>query len=313
MTTTLLLVIGLVFLVTGAELLVRGGASLALRLRIRPLVVGLTVVAFGTSAPEMAVSVKSAIMGQGDVAVGNIIGSNIFNIAFILGLSALIYPLAIHGKLVRYDIPLMIGITVVAIVMLWDKSVSRWEGILLFSGLLLYTYLTFKLSARDEPDVQAEAEAEIPKRSGSIGADIAMVLVGLVGLVLGADWFVQGAIAVARYAGLSEAVIGLTIVAAGTSFPELATTVVAAVRRHADIAIGNVVGSNIFNILSILGVSAIVNPFTTQNILVSDNIIMLVFAVLLLPLAATGYILKRWEGGVLFAGYIMYIVYRLMN
>jgi cation:H+ antiporter len=313
MTTALLLIIGLVFLVTGAEFLVRGGASLALRLNIKPLVVGLTVVAFGTSAPEMAVSVKAAVMGQGDVAVGNIVGSNIFNIAFILGLSALICPLAIHAKLIRYDIPLMIGVTIVAIVMLWDKSISRWEGILLFAGLLIYTYLTFKLSARDESAVQAEAAAEIPRLNGSIGADIAMVLGGLAGLVLGADWFVQGAIAVARYAGLSEAVIGLTIVAAGTSLPELATTVVAAVRRHADIAIGNVVGSNIFNILSILGITAIVKPFSMQNILVSDIFIMLFFAVLLLPLAATGLILKRWEGGVLFAGYILYVIYRLMN
>lgn len=307
-----LLVIGLAALVVGAEWLVRGGASVALRFNIRPLVIGLTVVAFGTSAPELAVSIKASFAGQGDVAAGNVIGSNIFNVAAILGLSALIFPLAVHAKLIRYDIPLMIGITVIGMAMMWNQVLSRMEGLLLFSGLLTYTVLTFRLSARETGEVDAEASAELPKKHKSLLFDLAMITGGLIGLVVGADWFVRGAVAIARFAGLSEAVIGLTIVAAGTSLPELATSIVAAFRRHTDIAIGNIVGSNIFNILAILGLTGLIRPFSTQGILVADMFTMLGFALILLPLAATGFIIKRWEGAVLLAGYCGFIAYRLI-
>jgi len=306
-----LLLIGLVALVMGAEWLVRGGASVAQRFNIHPLVIGLTVVAFGTSAPELAVSIKASWAGQGDVAAGNVIGSNIFNIAAILGLSALIFPLAIHAKLIRYDIPLMILVNVIGIVMMWDRFLSRTEGWMLFAGLLVYTFLTFKLSNRETSAMADEAEAELPKKHKSLWIDIGMIAAGLAGLVAGADWFVRGAVQIARYAGLSEAVIGLTIVAAGTSLPELATSIVAAVRRHADIAVGNIVGSNIFNILAIMGITGMIRPFSTHGIYVSDAVVMMLFAIVLLPLAATGFVIKRWEGAVLLAGYVGYIMYRL--
>jgi len=306
-----LLFIGLVALVLGAELLVRGGASLALRFSIHPLVIGLTVVAFGTSAPELAVSLKASLAGQGDVAAGNVVGSNIFNIAAIIGLSALIYPLSIHAKLIRYDIPLMILITVVGMVMMWDRYLSRVEGLILFAGLLLYTFLTFKLSARETRAMENEAASELPKKHKSLLLDTGMIMGGLAGLVAGADWFVRGAVDIARYAGLSEAVIGLTIVAAGTSLPELATSIVAAVRRHADIAVGNIVGSNIFNVLAIMGITGLIHPFSANGIYVSDAMTMLFFSVILLPLAATGFVIKRWEGAILLAGYVGYIAYRL--
>ena len=309
--TAFWLVAGLVVLTAGAEFLVRGGAALALRLRIRPLVVGLTVVAFGTSAPELAVSIKAALAGQGDVAAGNVIGSNIFNIAAILGLSALILPLSVHAKLIRIDIPLMIGVTVVAIAMMWDRALSRMEGLILVASLLAYLWATFRFTSRETPAIEEEASAELPKPGRSVLLDIVMILGGLAALVIGADLFVRGAIALAQWFGLSEAVIGLTIVAAGTSLPELATSVVAAFRRHTDIAVGNVVGSNIFNLLAILGITGVIHPFSTQNILAVDSISMLLFAVLLFPLAATGFYLKRWEGAVLFGGYVVYIWYRL--
>jgi len=306
-----LLLIGLIALVIGAEWLVRGGASVALRFNIHPLVIGLTVVAFGTSAPELAVSIKASLAGQGDVAAGNVVGSNIFNIAAILGLSALIYPLTINAKLIRYDIPLMILVTVIGMVLMWDRFLSRTEGLVLFAGLLVYTYLTFKLSAREAKVITDEATAELPKKHKSLMLDIGMIAGGLVCLVVGADWFVRGAVQMARFAGLSEAVIGLTIVAAGTSLPELATSIVAAVRKHTDIAVGNIVGSNIFNVLAIMGITGLIRPFYTHGIHISDAVIMLVFAVLLLPLSATGFVIKRWEGAVLLIGYIGFIAYRL--
>jgi cation:H+ antiporter len=311
MMTAFWLVAGLLVLTAGAEFLVRGGAALALRLRIRPLVVGLTVVAFGTSAPELAVSIKAALAGQGDVAAGNVIGSNIFNIAAILGLSALILPLSVHAKLIRIDIPLMIGITVVAIALMWDKQLSRLEGVMLVIGLLVYIWATFRFTSRESAEVEDEASAELPKPGRSVLLEIVMIVGGLAALVIGADLFVRGAIALAEWFGLSEAVIGLTIVAAGTSLPELATSIVAAFRRHTDIAVGNVVGSNIFNLLAILGITGVIHPFSTQNILAVDSISMLLFAALLFPLAATGFYLKRWEGAVLFGGYVVYIWYRL--
>ncbi len=311
MTSVLLLVGGLIVLTFGAELLVRGGAALALRLKIRPLVVGLTVVAFGTSAPELAVSIKSALAGQGDVAAGNIIGSNIFNIAAILGLAALVFPLAVHAKLIRQDIPLMIAVTLVALFMMHDRAISRGEGALLFTGLITYLVVTFVFTAKEDSSIEKEADAELPKPGKHMLVDFALIGGGLAALVTGADWFVTGAVDLARWFGLSEAVIGLTIVAAGTSLPELATSVVASIRRHTDIAVGNVVGSNIFNILAILGMTGLVHPISTTGIVLADSVAMLTFALVLFPLAASGFVLKRWEGGLLLAGYVFYVWYRL--
>ncbi|HMO52004.1 MAG TPA: calcium/sodium antiporter [Kiritimatiellia bacterium] len=309
----LLLIGGLVFLTVGAEGLVRGGSALALRLRIAPVVVGLTVVAFGTSAPELAVSFRSALAGQGDIAVGNVVGSNIFNIAMILGLSAMICPLAVHIDLIRRDIPLMIAVTGFGWWLLRDQQISRLEGALLVAALITYMAVMIVQSRRRglaEAGAE-EALAELPKPSASVWLEVVMIVAGLGLLVFGADWFISGAVALARRAGLSEAVIGITIVAAGTSLPELATSVVAAARKHADIAVGNVVGSNIFNLLGILGLPAMVKPFSAFGMVTTDFLVMAVTAVVLFPLAATGFTLKRWEGALLFAGYVAYTAYRV--
>jgi len=313
MMSVLFLVAGLVVLGIGAELLVRGGASLALGLRIRPLVVGLTVVAFGTSAPELAVSIRAALAGQGDVAAGNVVGSNIFNVAAILGLSAMICPLQVHARLIRVDIPIMLGVSLLAVAVLWSGDISRVEGVALAFGLLAYIVMTVRMARGDEPEMEAEAAAELPKAGGSIWLNLGLIVAGLGGLVLGADWFVRGAVDLARLMGMSEAVIGLTIVAAGTSLPELATSVVAAIRRHADIAAGNIIGSNIFNILGILGLSSAIQPYGTAGILPADMWVMVGFAVLLLPMAARDFSLKRWEGAVLMAGFAAYIGYRVFS
>ena len=301
------LALGLLLLTAGAEVLVRGGSSLALSWRISPLEVGLTVVAFGTSAPELAVSVRAALAGQGAIAAGNVVGSNSFNIAAILGLSALITPLAVHVRLIRIDIPLMLAVTAAGIVVLYDHTVTRFEGLCLVSGLVAYTAVTLFLARGSK--AEAVEATPTPLRSTALAA--ALVIAGLAGLVFGAEWFVRGAVDLARRAGMSEAVIGLTIVAAGTSLPELATSVVAAVRRQTDIAIGNIVGSNLFNLLGILGTAAVVKPLTTDGLVLLDLAAMAVFAAVLLPLARTGYALQRWEGAILFAGYAAWVAVRL--
>lgn len=311
----LLMIGGLITLVAGAELLVRGASRLAAALGVSPLIIGLTIVAFGTSSPELAVSVQSALSGQADVAVGNVVGSNIFNVLFILGLSALITPLVVAQQLVRIDVPLMIVVSLAVWLFALNGYVERWEGALLFAGIVAYTAFLGVQSQRERnAAVLAEYEAEYqPKRPASWLQrllDAGMAGVGLALLVLGARWFVDGAVGAAEAMGVSELVIGLTIVAAGTSLPEVATSIVAALRGERDIAVGNVVGSNIFNILAVLGLTALVAPGSgvpvSTNALWLDMPFMIVVAVACLPIFFTGYLIARWEG-LLFLGY--YIVY----
>lgn len=311
----LLMIGGLITLVAGAELLVRGASRLAAALGVSPLIIGLTIVAFGTSSPELAVSVQSALSGQADVAVGNVVGSNIFNVLFILGLSALITPLVVAQQLVRIDVPLMIVVSLAVWLFALNGYVERWEGALLFAGIVAYTAFLGVQSQRERnAAVLAEYEAEYqPKRPISWLQrllDAGMAGVGLALLVLGARWFVDGAVGAAEAMGVSELVIGLTIVAAGTSLPEVATSIVAALRGERDIAVGNVVGSNIFNILAVLGLTALVAPGSgvpvSTNALWLDMPFMIVVAVACLPIFFTGYLIARWEG-LLFLGY--YIVY----
>ncbi|MCS6827959.1 MAG: calcium/sodium antiporter [Caldilinea sp.] len=311
----LLMLGGLVTLVTGAELLVRGASRLAAALGVSPLIIGLTIVAFGTSSPELAVSVQSALRGQADVAVGNVVGSNIFNVLFILGLSALITPLIVAQQLVRFDVPLMIGVSIVFWLFALNGYVERWEGALFFAGILAYTvFLAIQSRRERNAAVLAEYEAEFrPKRPHSWLqglVDVGIAGGGLALLVFGARWFVDGAVAAAEAFGVSELVIGLTIVAAGTSLPEVATSIVAALRGERDIAVGNVVGSNIFNILAVLGLTALVAPGAgvpvSSNALWLDMPFMIVVAIACLPIFFTGYLIARWEG-LLFLGY--YIIY----
>ncbi len=305
------LVVGLLLTLGGAELLVRGASRLAAAVGISPLVIGLTVVAFGTSAPEMAVSVRSALGGS-EIAIGNVLGSNIFNVLFILGISALITPLAVAQQLIRIDVPVMVGVTLAAWGLALGGGVSRLEGTLLFAGIVLYTLFAIRLGRRERAEVQAKYAEQFGSRVGSIrgvALHAGLVLTGLAMLVLGADRLVEGAVELARWFGVGELVIGLTIVAAGTSVPEVATSVVAALRRERDIAVGNVVGSNLFNLLSVLGVSAIVAPSgvtVSTAVMQFDFPVTVAVAALCLPVFLTGHTNSRWEGVLFLLYYILY-------
>lgn len=310
----LALVIGLVVLYFGAQALVKGGAGLALRLGLTPLVIGLTVISFGTSSPEMVVSLQAALGGNGALSIGNVIGSNICNIALILGLCALVTPLTATAQVIRREVPIMIGVSVVALLMLIDGHLARWEGALLLSGLIVYTVLTVK-QARAETTAGAGKEyaEEIVHKSVALGLSLAQVLGGLAALVVGSHFFVQGAVALAVSWGLSQVAIGLTIVAVGTSLPELATSLVAAIKKESDVAIGNVVGSNIFNLLGILGVAALVQPIDAPGLKWGDLIVMLVISIALLPLARSGGRVNRLEGAGLLAAYVGYTAWLLVR
>ena len=303
-----LILVGLVLLCLGAEGLVRGSASLALRAGVTPLVVGLTVVAFGTSSPEMVVSTKAAYLGQGSIALGNVVGSNIFNIAVILGLSALVRPLKVNVQLIRFDMPVMIAVSLLACFMFRDGAINRGEALILFVGVLVYTTVVVRMARRaHSAALEKEFEEGTPHTSKSVWLDAAFVLGGLGLLVVGARFFVMGAVDLAHVWGVSEAVIGLTIVSAGTSMPELATSMVAAFRKQEDIAIGNIVGSNIFNILAILGVSGLIHPFAAEGVKPTDFAFMIGTSIILLPLMRWGLRLNRYEGLLFLALYGAYL------
>jgi cation:H+ antiporter len=316
MTITWLLIIGLVLLYFGAEWLVKGAVAVSQKLGLAPLVIGLTVVAFGTSMPEMTVSIQAALSGSGDIAAANVIGSNIFNIAFILGLAALICPIRITAQLIRIDIPIMIGVSLACVGVLFNRHLSRMEGFLLFAGITAYTWFSFYL-AKKKPSETVVKEAEEMLReqkadwlSASLWRASGAVLAGLILLVSGSKALIIGSIQLARAFGVSEAVIGLTIVSVGTSLPELATSVIAAFRREPDIAVGNVVGSNIFNVLGILGCSSLLNPYSASGVTPVDLSVMLGIAVLSLPLMWSKFTLSRWEGAFLlicYGGYLWHL------
>jgi len=308
-----------VLLVGGAESLVRGASRLAATVGISPLVIGLTVVAFGTSAPELAVSVSSSLGGNQGVAVGNVVGSNVFNVLVILGLSATIAPLVVAQQLVRIDVPLMIGASCLLLVLALDHSIGRLDGVLLFGCVVVYTVWAIVQSRRTSREVVEEYTEEFGESDASaarLGFDAARVLVGFGLLVLGADWFVNGAIEAATALGVSDLVIGLTIVAAGTSMPELATSVVAALRGERDIAVGNIVGSNLFNILAVLGVAGLVAPDGVEvpaSALRVDIPVMVAVAVACLPVFFAGYVITRWNGLLFLALYVGYVAYLYLD
>ncbi|RHR78918.1 calcium/sodium antiporter [Odoribacter sp. AF15-53] len=304
----LLVLVSLVVLYFGADFLVKGSSSLAVRFGISPLVVGLTVVAFGTSAPELLVSVQSALVGNSGIAVGNVMGSNIFNVCAILGISAMIYPLRVNPRLVRFDMPVMLVATLLFVLIFHDGSFGRWAGILFFVGICAYMIYCVYKAKRGEV---TEGEEEI-KVTKSWILDVVFVIIGLGLLVWGSDLLVNNAVSIAKALGWSEAVIGLTIVAAGTSMPELATSVVAAMKKRTDIAIGNVVGSNIFNLLAVLGLTATITPVETNQINWLDMGVMFGSSLILLPFMRTGFKIGRGEGVVLFIIYVAYTVYLLV-
>jgi cation:H+ antiporter len=314
--TLLLFIVGLALLVVGAEWLVRGAARLAAAIGVSPLVIGLTIVAFGTSAPELAVSIRAAITGEADIAFGNVVGSNIFNILVILGLSAAITPLIVAQQLVRLDVPLMIGVTLITVLFAQDANISRLEGGVLFAGLIVYTAYLFIQSRREtDAAIQQEYEAEFgerPKGAAQTALNGLLAAAGLVMLAIGSRWLVEGAVMLARAIGVSELIIGLTIISGGTSLPEVATSVVAAIKGERDIAVGNAVGSNIFNLLSVLGLSSIVAPLgiaVDTAALNFDVWVMLAVAVTCLPVFFTGNQIARWEGLMFIGYYVIYLMY----
>ncbi len=313
----LLLAAGTALLIVGAELLVRGASRLAAAFGISPLVVGLTVVAYGTSAPEMAVSVKASLAGQAGLAYGNVVGSNLFNVLFILGVSALVAPLVVQRQLLQRDVPLMVGVSLLALVLGLDGTIGRLDGALLVAGAVSYTVHSIRASRKEESARPQEGDGGEPGGPrGRRAVDAALVGGGLVLLVLGSRWLVEGAVSVARGLGVSELVIGLTLVAAGTSLPEVATSVLAAARGQRDIAVGNVVGSNIFNVLAVLGLAALAAPAgvpVPREALAFDTPVMVGAAIACLPVFFTGHLIARWEGGLFLGFYVAYVAFLFLS
>ena len=315
---------GFVLLVVGGEFLVRGASKLAVIAGISPLVVGLTVVAAGTSSPELAVSVQASLGGNPDVSMGNVVGSNIFNTLAILGLCALFLPLLVHSKVVRIDIPIMIGASVLlALLTVFDGSLDWYDGVVLLAAFIAYVAWTVVQARRETRDVRAEFGAEFdggaPRSPHFLVKNLLLLLAGLGVLVVGARLLVGSAVALASSLGVSDAIVGLTIIAIGTSLPEVATSVIATIRKERDIAVGNVVGSNIFNVLGILGVAAAIAPVGGEAALqVKDTIvrfdmpIMVATAIVCLPMLFKGH-LVRWEGVAFLVAYGAYVVFLILT
>ena len=301
--------LGILLLYYGAEFLVNGGVKIAYRFKISPLVVGLTLVAFGTSAPELVVSIDSALKGLGNISIGNVVGSNICNIALILGLCSMITPLNVNKQLFRLDVPLMmISAVVLSIFCIAGNGVNRWQGAVFFAGIIAYTVYSIRFAGKNDSNSE-----DVPENSGSLLLAVLLVAGGLAALICGSKLFVNSAVYIAKLLKISDAVIGLTVVAVGTSLPELATSVVAAIRGEKDIAIGNVVGSNIFNILAICGIAPLVAPISCPGISMVDMVMMLAVSGLLWIMMKTGLSISRKEGALLFLIYCGYTVYLLVG
>ena len=304
---------GLVALYYGAEWLVRGAARFARALGISAIVVGLTIVAFGTSAPELVVTVLAALRGQPDVAVGNVVGSNIVNIALILGISATLSVIRIEARLILREMPIMIGAAALLVLLGWDGVLTRIDAVILFAAFLVFMYYIIRGARRGTAPVLEAEFLEFEKESGMLpkggrGRDLLLIAAGLVALVIGAELLVRAAVSFARAAGVSELVIGLTIVSIGTSLPELATSIVAALRREADIAVGNVVGSNIFNVLAVLGIAPLVRPVAVAPSLYGLEMwVMMAFSIVLPILCRLELRLAKAEGVALIAGYLVFL------
>jgi cation:H+ antiporter len=302
-------VAGLVLLYFGAEWLVRGSSELAIRFGISPLVVGLTVVAFGTSAPELVVSVKANLDGSGGMAIGNVVGSNICNIALVLGVGAVIFPLGIKRQVVRREMPVLLGSTLVFLLMIKDGVISRLEGGALFVGVLIYVIASLVQARKEDPNVSEDLDPEVIKAAkagglGRVSLNIFLIVIGALLLVLGADRMVVGGESIARFYGVPDAIIGLTLFAFGTSLPELATSVVAAMKKEGDIIVGNAVGSCIFNLLAVVGLAGVVSPLKGEGVTVIHLAVMLALTVILMPMMLHRMKLDRWEGALLVTGYL---------
>ena len=312
---------GLILLVIGANAIVRGASKLALSFGISPLVVGLTIVAFGTSAPEVAVSVGAVLDGKTNIAIGNVVGSNIFNVLFILGISALIAPLVVNIQLIRQEVPIMLGASLLLLALGLDGRLSFFDGGLLFVLLVSYTGFLIVQSRRETQAAKDEYAQEIQSAEPGAWDDrllvqLLLIGAGLAALVFGSEYLVQASVSFAKAMGVSDLIIGLTIVAAGTSMPEVATSIAAAVKGERDIAVGNVVGSNTFNILGCLGLSGLVSGdlglAMAPSLLAFDIWVMLAVALACLPVFITGREIARWEGGVFLGYYVAYVAYLIL-
>lgn len=304
------LLLSLVILYYGAEGLVFGASSLAKRLGVSALVIGLTIVSIGTSMPELVVSIKAALVGQSALSIGNVLGSNMFNIGIILGLSAIIYPLAVKRQLLKFDVPVMILTSVLFLLLFLDSVISRFDAVLMI--VLFVSYVGYlMITSKREQKSGADIEEDNIKISKHWLLDIVFIVVGLLALVFGSDLLVVNSIIIAERMGMSEAMIGLTIVAAGTSMPELATSVVAAIKKRSDIAVGNIVGSNIFNILLILGVTGAIHPISTPDINYMDTLFVVLLGIVLWLFMKMGSTIKRWQGVAFILLYIAYFYIKL--
>ena len=319
LTHVVFFILGLGVLVLGAESLVRGASKAALSLGISPLVVGLTIVAMGTSSPEVAVSVGAALSGQTDIAVGNVVGSNIFNVLFILGISAVITPLVVHSQIIRQEVPIMIGASLILAVLIVGGQLSRMESALLLVLLVAYVVFLVRQSRAETKEVRDEYEAGVRRTGewdGHWAVQVLLIVAGLVLLVLGSNWLVDAAVAFARVFGVSDLVIGLTIIAAGTSMPEVATSITAAIRGERDIAVGNVIGSNTFNILGCLGLSGLVSRSGLEiapAVLNFDVWVMIAVAVACLPVFLLGRRIGRRRGLLFLGYYAAYVAYLILG
>jgi len=304
-TTIVLLIIGLIILIVGGDYLVRGSSSIALRLHLSPLVVGLTIVAFGTSAPELVISIQSALKGSPDLAMGNVVGSNICNLALVLGLTAVINPVKVQANSIRVDWPMTMGASILLFIMVREGYLHAIEGIIMIIILCIYLFFIIRQSRKDTLASRAKSNDDIPDfPTKQIWKDVAFILIGCVGLFYGSEWFVGSAKDLALSLGVEERVVGLTVVALGTSLPELATAAVASYKGQTDLALGNLMGSNIFNILSILGITSVIQSIHVHEIILSKDIIwMLLITLMILPLM----IMRREVGRV--DGFILLIVY----
>lgn len=316
----IMFILGLTALVLGAELLVRGASKLGVAIGISPLVIGLTVVAYGTSSPELAVSIKGALTSHPDMVIGTCLGSTIFNILIILGLSALVAPLVVSHQLIWYEVPIMIGAHLLLLVLSLDGKIDKIDALILFTGIITYTLFALHKGRRGPKAVTEEYQEAFPKKTSglkplSIFKELAFILFGLGFCVIGSGWLLDSAVTMARLLGVSELMIALTIVAGGTSFPELATSLVATVRGERDIAIGNVVGSNIFNILGIIGITGLIAP---EDIIIAPTVIKFDLPIAILaciacsPIFFTGHKISRWEGLLFLTFYAAFITYSIL-
>ncbi|MCC5925943.1 MAG: calcium/sodium antiporter [Bacteroidetes bacterium] len=312
--TLIQLIAGFALLTYGAARLVDGSSALALKAGLTPLVVGITVVAFGTSAPELVVSIRATIAGNSEIAIGNVIGSNIANIALILGVTAVIRPMMIHASLLKVDIPLMMGITFLASVFIINEVIGRLEGAILFAGLIAYIVYNI-LRTRSLPKELVEQLVEEPDEDAvamGTGKIWLLIVFGMALLIAGGELLVSAAVSIARDLGISEAVIGITIVSVGTSLPELATSAVAAIKKEADIAVGNIIGSNVFNLLSILGITGLIHPLDSSAFGLVDLSVMLGVTIVIWPLMRRGFEINRLEGALLLCIYGGYMAWLLL-